>query len=53
MVQAFNLNCSLTFKDTLNVYITRHRKNLTALGIENAVKTVHELGYRLKVNWSE
>ncbi|TCP57962.1 OmpR family two-component system response regulator YxdJ [Tumebacillus sp. BK434] len=38
--------------NTLNVYITRVRKKLKELGIENAIETVRGNGYLLRVNWT-
>lgn len=42
-----------TFVDenTLNVNITRVRKKLMELGIEDAVETIRGVGYRLQVTW--
>ncbi|MEN2767954.1 response regulator transcription factor [Ornithinibacillus xuwenensis] len=40
-------------ENTLNVNITRVRKKLQELGIENAVETVRGAGYRLKVTWNK
>jgi len=37
--------------NTLNVYITRVRKKLAALTIEDAVQTIRGQGYRLFPNW--
>ncbi|MEF2964300.1 response regulator transcription factor [Paenibacillus sp. M1] len=37
--------------NTLNVYVTRVRKKLSALGIEDALQTVRGSGYRLVPNW--
>lgn len=37
--------------NTLNVNMTRVRKKLSQLGIENAVDTVRGVGYRLNVTW--
>lgn len=37
--------------NTLNVYITRVRKKLLALNIEEALQTIRGLGYRLSPNW--
>lgn len=44
-----------TFIDdnTLNVYVTRVRKKLSALGIEDALQTVRGQGYRLVPRWEE
>ncbi len=44
-----------TFVDdnTLNVYVTRVRKKLAALGIEDALQTVRGQGYRLVPRWEE
>jgi len=44
-----------TFVDenTLNVNITRARKKLQDLGIENATETVRGAGYRLQATWVE
>lgn len=38
-------------ENTLNVNITRVRKRLSKLGIEDAVETVRGLGYRLNITW--
>jgi len=42
-----------TFVDdnTLNVYVTRVRKKLSALAIEEAVQTIRGQGYRMQPNW--
>ncbi|WP_019910240.1 response regulator transcription factor [Paenibacillus sp. HW567] len=40
-------------ENTLNVNITRVRKKLQELGIEEAVLTVRGSGYRLNVTWQE
>ncbi|MFD0620592.1 response regulator transcription factor [Paenibacillus sp. GCM10027629] len=40
-------------ENTLNVYVTRLRKKLKDLGIEEAVETVRGAGYRLKVTWAD
>ena len=37
--------------NTLNVYITRVRKKLLALKIEDALQTIRGQGYRLSPNW--
>ncbi|WHX47323.1 response regulator transcription factor [Paenibacillus woosongensis] len=37
--------------NTLNVYVTRVRKKLSALGIEDALQTVRGQGYRLVPSW--
>lgn len=37
--------------NTLNVYVTRVRKKLSALGIEDALQTVRGQGYRLVPGW--
>ncbi|HLR22370.1 MAG TPA: response regulator transcription factor [Pseudogracilibacillus sp.] len=37
--------------NTLNVNLTRVRKKLQELGIENAVETVRGVGYRLHITW--
>lgn len=37
--------------NTLSVHITRTRKKLAELGIENALETVRGSGYRLNVTW--
>lgn len=37
--------------NTLNVYITRVRKKLAALGIQEALQTIRGQGYRLTPNW--
>ncbi|CAG7607269.1 Response regulator protein GraR [Paenibacillus solanacearum] len=39
--------------NTLNVYITRVRKKLAELGIEEAIETVRGTGYMLKPIWRE
>ncbi|WP_106768993.1 response regulator transcription factor [Paenibacillus faecalis] len=39
--------------NTLNVYVTRVRKKLAQLGIEEGVQTIRGRGYRLSPNWSE
>ncbi|MDR7000134.1 response regulator transcription factor [Neobacillus niacini] len=39
--------------NTLNVYITRVRKKLSLLGIEQALQTIRGQGYRLHPNWGE
>jgi two-component system, OmpR family, response regulator YxdJ len=39
--------------NTLNVYVTRVRKKLMQLGIENAIHTVRGQGYQLTPNWSK
>lgn len=39
--------------NTLNVYVTRVRKKLAALGIEEALQTVRGQGYRLVPRWEE
>lgn len=39
--------------NTLNVYVTRVRKKLSALGIDEALQTVRGKGYRLAPNWEE
>ncbi|MFC7680620.1 response regulator transcription factor [Paenibacillus sp. GCM10028914] len=39
--------------NTLNVYVTRVRKKLAQLGIEEGVQTIRGRGYRLHPNWSE
>jgi two-component system, OmpR family, response regulator YxdJ len=38
--------------NTLNVYITRVRKKLKDLGIEDALETVRSAGYRLNAIWN-
>ncbi len=38
-------------ENTLNVYVTRTRKKLQALGIEDALETVRGSGYRLNNTW--
>ncbi|AST90878.1 response regulator transcription factor [Sutcliffiella cohnii] len=40
-------------ENTLNVNITRVRKKLQEVGIENAVETVRGAGYRLRITWKE
>lgn len=37
--------------NTLNVYVTRVRKKLSALSIEEAIQTIRGQGYRLHSNW--
>jgi len=39
--------------NTLNVYVTRVRKKLAALGIEEALQTVRGQGYRLVPRWEK
>lgn len=39
--------------NTLNVYITRVRKKLKLLGIEDAIETIRGVGYMLKTTWKE
>ncbi|GAB6928683.1 response regulator transcription factor [Paenibacillus sp. JCM 10914] len=39
--------------NTLNVYITRVRKKLAVLGIEDGLQTVRGRGYRLMPTWGE
>ncbi|MDU2241119.1 response regulator transcription factor [Paenibacillus sp.] len=39
--------------NTLNVYVTRVRKKLSALGIDDALQTVRGQGYRLVPQWGE
>ncbi|MNP47648.1 Response regulator protein GraR [compost metagenome] len=39
--------------NTLNVYVTRVRKKLSALGIDDALQTVRGQGYRLVPHWGE
>lgn len=39
--------------NTLNVYITRVRKKLAALGIQEGLQTVRGRGYRLIPNWRD
>ncbi len=39
--------------NTINVYITRVRKKLAELGVEEAVETVRGVGYVLKPTWDE
>lgn len=38
-------------ENTLNVYITRVRKRLCELGIQDAIETVRGAGYRMKNTW--
>jgi two-component system, OmpR family, response regulator YxdJ len=38
--------------NTLNVYVTRVRKKLMQLGVENAIHTVRGQGYQLTPNWA-
>jgi two-component system, OmpR family, response regulator YxdJ len=40
-------------ENTLNVNVTRVRKKLQELGIEDAVETVRGAGYRLRISWKE
>lgn len=40
-------------ENTLNVYVTRLRKKLKDLGIEDAVETARGAGYRLKISWED
>lgn len=40
-------------ENTLNVYVTRVRKKLKELGIEDAIETVRGAGYMLKPTWRE
>ncbi|WP_342436392.1 response regulator transcription factor [Paenibacillus sp. FSL L8-0436] len=39
--------------NTLNVYVTRVRKKLAAMGIQDGLQTVRGQGYRLSDNWGE
>ncbi|MGG1878441.1 response regulator transcription factor [Paenibacillus cisolokensis] len=39
--------------NTLNVYVTRVRKKLAALGIHDGLQTVRGRGYRLVPNWGD
>ncbi|MFC5406303.1 response regulator transcription factor [Cohnella soli] len=39
-------------ENTLNVNITRLRKKLQEIGIENGIETVRGAGYRLQVTWN-
>lgn len=39
--------------NTLNVYVTRVRKKLREIGIDDALETVRGVGYILKVTWSK
>ncbi|TCT17936.1 DNA-binding response OmpR family regulator [Melghiribacillus thermohalophilus] len=39
--------------NTLSVNITRLRKKLQELGIENAIQTVRGAGYKMKVTWGD
>lgn len=39
--------------NTLNVYITRVRKKLSTLQIEDAIETIRGQGYRLMPNWGD
>jgi DNA-binding response OmpR family regulator len=39
--------------NTLNVYVTRVRKKLMQLGVENAIHTVRGQGYQLTPNWAK
>ena len=38
-------------ENTLNVNVSRIRKRLNDLGIEDAVNTVRGVGYKLNKNW--
>jgi len=38
-------------ENTLNVNVTRVRKKLSEIGINDAIETVRGVGYRLKVTW--
>jgi OmpR family two-component system response regulator YxdJ len=38
-------------ENTLNVYVTRVRKKLQALGVEDALETIRGSGYRLNTTW--
>ena len=40
-------------ENTLNVNVTRVRKKLQEVGIEDAVETVRGAGYRLRITWKE
>ncbi|GIO25442.1 response regulator transcription factor [Ornithinibacillus bavariensis] len=40
-------------ENTLNVNITRVRKKLQDLGVEDAIETVRGAGYRLRITWKE
>jgi OmpR family two-component system response regulator YxdJ len=40
-------------ENTLNVNITRVRKKLQSIGIEDGVETVRGAGYRLRVSWTK
>lgn len=40
-------------ENTLNVNITRVRKKLQEIGIEQAVETVRGAGYRLQISWED
>lgn len=40
-------------ENTLNVNVTRVRKKLQSVGIEDAVETVRGVGYRLNVSWDK
>lgn len=40
-------------ENTLNVNVTRVRKKLQSVGIEDGVETVRGVGYRLHVSWSK
>lgn len=46
-------NQAFVDENTLNVNITRARKKLQQLGIENAIETVRGAGYRLIITWEE
>lgn len=39
--------------NTLNVYVTRVRKKLAAMGIQDGLQTVRGQGYRLSDNWGK
>jgi DNA-binding response OmpR family regulator len=44
-------NIEFVEENTLNVNVSRIRKRLNDLGIEDAVSTVRGIGYKLNKNW--
>ncbi|UJF33767.1 response regulator transcription factor [Paenibacillus hexagrammi] len=40
-------------ENTLNVYITRVRKRLSNLGIQDAIETIRGAGYKMKQTWED
>jgi OmpR family two-component system response regulator YxdJ len=40
-------------ENTLNVYISRIRRGLKELGINDAVETIRGAGYRMKKTWED